>query len=186
MKNIDDSQYLLMKQGLSYRIDDYFFGKQKECAQKLSVINALPFGNEERETLLHQLFHKLGNHNIIKEGFHCNYGFNISIGDDCYINFDVTILDSYEVSIGNRVFIAPQVVISPVTHPLLSKQRKQLIVGKIVIEDDVWIGAGSVILPGVTIHSGAVIGANSLVKEDIPANTVVAGSPARIIKGIRN
>lgn len=175
-----------MKKGESYHIDEGMFRLQSQCAKKLNKINHLPFGSKKREALLTSLFKRIGQRNIIKENFHCNYGFNISIGDDCFLNFDCTILDSYEVEIGNRVFIAPKVLISPVTHPLEAKKRKDLIIKKIIIEDDVWIGAGAIILPGVTIHHGAVIGANAVVNQDVEANTVVGGIPAHFIKTINN
>lgn len=131
-------------------------------------------------------FGDIRTNNIIKEGFHCNYGFNIHIGSNNYINFDVTILDSYEVYIGNNVFIAPKVLISPVTHPLLAKDRRNLIINAIHIEDDVWIGAGAIILPGVTIHRGAIIGAGAVVNKDVEENTVVVGVPAKVTKKINS
>lgn len=177
-------QYQLMKEGKSYRFDDFLYGKQKKCAKALSKINALPFGNKRREKMLKNIFSNLGKNCIIKEGFRCNFGFNITIGDNCYFNYGVTILDSYEVVIGNNVFIAPNVVISAVTHPLVAKDRRNLKGGKTIIEDDVWIGAGVIILPGVTIHRGSVIGAGAVVNKDIDPNTVVGGVPAKFIKDI--
>lgn len=180
------NQYFLMKEGKSYYIDEYLFERQHACAKQLAAINALPFGSVERERLFSELFANLGENCVIKENFHCNYGFNISIGSNCYLNFGISILDSFEVQIGNNVFIAPGVVISPVTHPNEAKNRRNLIGGKITIEDDVWIGANAVILTGVTIHRGAVIGAGALVKTDVPANTIFGGVPAHFIKTIDN
>ncbi len=186
MDNNVSEQYRLMKEGKSFRVDDFLYSKQTECSKLLVKINSLYFGNLQREKLLKKLFAHLGNKTVIKEAITCNYGFNISIGDNCYINHDVTILDSFEVYIGNNVFIAPKVVISPVTHPIEAKDRRNLIGGKIIIEDDVWIGAGAVILPCVTIHKGAVIAAGAVVKKDVEANTVVGGIPAKFIKTINN
>src|SRR5574344_292884 len=186
MKPVDKSQYELMKLGKSYYIDSYLFSLQAKSAKTISKINSLPFGNKKREALFHKILASYGEGSLIKENFHCNYGFNIHIGKKCFINFNCTILDSTEVFIGDRVFIAPNVLICPVTHPLEAKTRRNLILGKIVIDDDVWIGAGTTILQGVTIHKGAVIGAHSLVKEDVAENTVVVGTPARTIKKIDN
>ena len=121
---------------------------------------------------------------FIKEGLRCNYGFNISIGDNCFFNYGLTILDSYKVEIGSNVFIAPNVIISPVTHPLQAENRRNLIGGKIVIEDDVWIGAGAVILPGVRLARGAVVAAGAVVKSDVREYEVVGGIPAKHIKNV--
>lgn len=178
-------QYNLMKTGKSYYFDDFLYDKQKKCAKSLLKINTLPFGNKKREKLLKSLFAKLGNKSIIKEGLRCNFGFNISIGENCYLNYGITILDSFEVEIGNNVFIAPNVIISAVTHPLEAENRRNLEGGKIIIEDDVWIGAGAIIFPEVKIGKGAVVGAGSIVTKDIPPKTVVAGIPAKEIKKIK-
>lgn len=180
------AEYEKMRRGESFVPDAFLYGKQSECSAKLLQINALPYGDAHREELLHSLFGKLGQGNVIKDGFKCNYGFNISIGDRCYFNYNVVILDSFEVEIGNNVFIAPNAVISPVTHPNEAALRRNLIGGKIVIEDDVWIGAGAVILPGVTLHRGAIVAAGAVVKEDVPADTVVGGIPAKVIKKVDN
>lgn len=179
-----DTQYELMQQGKSYYISEYLYGLQKQCARMLSKINTLPYGNGKREKLLKKLFGKLGDKCVIKEGLRCNYGFNISIGDNCFFNYGLTILDSYKVEIGSNVFIAPNVIISPVTHPLQAENRRNLIGGKIVIEDDVWIGAGAVILPGVRLARGAVVAAGAVVKSDVREYEVVGGIPAKHIKNV--
>ena len=186
MKDKTSEQYSLMKEGKSYSFDDFLFKKQEECSKTLIKINSLPFGNKKREKYLASLFSAYGDGNIVKANFNCNFGFNISIGNNCYFNHNVTILDSFEVNIGNNVFLAPNVCISAVTHPNEARGRKNLIIKKVVIEDDVWIGANTVILPGVVIHRGAVVGAQSLVKEDIPSSCVYAGIPAKFIKKIDN
>lgn len=177
-------QFSLMKAGKSFHFDDYLFSKQKECSEILCYVNKLPFGDKRRDSAFKKLFKSIGSDCIVKEGFHCNFGFNVSIGDNCYINYSVTILDSFEVSIGNNVFIAPNVVISAVTHPLEADQRRNLLGGKTIIEDDVWIGANATILPGITIKKGAVIGAGAVVTKDVEENTVVGGVPACFIKTI--
>lgn len=175
-------QYDLMMQGKKYSFDKYLYKLQHKCFKRLKIINFLSFKSKIREYFLKKLFGSYGDNNNIKSNFTCNFGFNISIGSNCYINHNVTMLDSYKIVIGNNVFIAPGVVISAVTHPNDYNNRRNLIIKPIVIEDDVWIGANTVILPGVTIHRGAVIGACSLVKKDVTAETVNAGIPTKIIK----
>jgi len=173
-----------MKRGESFRFDEYLYGRQKQCAETLKTINAMSFDDPKRTELLRGLFGSFGDGNVVKDGLRCNFGFNISIGNDCYINYGVTILDSFEVVIGNNVFIAPNVVISPVTHPIEAARRRDLMGGRITVCDDVWIGAGAVILPNVTIGKGAVIGAGAVVNKNVEPNTVVGGVPAKFIKNI--
>lgn len=171
-----------MKFGRSYCVDEELLQMQQECANKLLDINRLPFLSPERDIMLASLFAKYGKNNIIKGGFQCNYGFNITIGNNCYFNYNLVILDSFEVYIGNNVFIAPNVVISPVTHPLQAENRRQLIGGKIIIEDDVWIGANSVILANTTIKRKSIIGAGSVVTHSTEENSIYVGSPAKLTK----
>ena len=184
MKKISE-QYKLMKEGKTYQFDDFLYKKQKECAKTLAKVNALPFGNKKREKMLKNIFSNLGKNCVIKEGFRCNFGFNITIGNNCYFNYNITILDSFEVRIGNNVFIAPNVLISAVTHPLEAKERCNLEGGETIIEDDVWIGAGAIIFPKIRIGKGAVIGAGAVVTKDVPPKTVVAGVPAKVIKTLQ-
>lgn len=178
-------QYELMKNGEPYHFDEYLFSLQKKASRMIKQVNKLPFGNPRRDKIFAKLFGKYGDRNVIKDNFICNFGSNISIGNGCYINHGVTILDSYEVELGNNVFIAPHVVISAVTHPQDATKRRELIIKKVTIEDDVWIGASAVIMPGVTLHKGAIIGAGAVVTKDVDEYTVVAGIPANPIKKIQ-
>ena len=176
-----------MKDCLPYEKDKYYIRAQKDCSKKLKKLDKLYFyQNEKRNKIFKKLFSEYGENNTIKEGFICNLGSNIKIGSNCFFNFNTIILDAYSVEIGNNVFIAPNVIISPVEHSILVKDRRQNKGGKIIIEDDVWIGAGAIILPNVTIHKGSVIGTGSVVKKDVPENTVFAGIPAKYIKDIDN
>lgn len=179
-------QYELMKNCKPFFYDEYLDRIQINCAKQLKKLDSTPYGISKRNLLLKKMFAAYGDNNTVKEGFKCTLGSNISIGNDCFLNFNVTILDSYEVVIGNNVWIAPNVVISSVTHSIEMKDRQNLKGGKTIIEDNVWIGAGAIILPKVTIGKGAVIGAGAVVTKDVPANTVVAGVPAKEIKKIKN
>ena len=182
MNHKPTEQYFLMLKGESFKFDDYLLYLQNETNKKLIKINHLPFQSHRRERLLNKLFATYGKNNILKSEFFCNFGFNIEIGNDCYVNSGVIMLDSSKITIRNRVFIAPGVILAPVDHPLIAEHRKELIVKPIVIEDDVWIGANAVILPGVTVHSRAVIGAGAVVTKDVPASTIVAGVPAKELR----
>lgn len=172
-----------MKDGTPYKVTKSLLAMQGKCCRRVHLMNRLN-SIAIKNALCKNIFGAFGEGNVIKTGFMCNYGFNIFIGNNCYFNYNLTILDSFHVNIGNNVFIAPNVVISPVTHPLEKDMRRNLIGGTIVIEDNVWIGAGSVILPGCTIKEGTVIGANSVVKCDTQENSVWGGCPARFIKQI--
>ncbi len=185
MQREESTQYALMQEGKTYHFDEYLYEAQHECSKLLTKINASAYDANSREQGFKKLFAEYGEGNVIKDMFLCNFGFNISIGNNCYINHRVTILDSYKVKIGNNVFIAPGVVISAVTHPLEAEKRRELIIEQITIEDDVWIGANAVILPGVTLGKGCVVGANAVVKKDVPPYTVVGGVPAKFIKKIQ-
>lgn len=109
---------------------------------------------------------------------------NIIIGDNCAINAYTHIWGSGGLKIGNDVMIAAHVIITTVTHDYNSRSIRfaKLIYRNIAIEDDVWIGSGAIILPGIKIGKGAIIGAGSVVTHDVPSFAIVAGNPARIIK----
>ena len=111
-----------------------------------------------------------------------DYGCNTHIGNNVFINFNFVLLDCAPVTIGNNVFIAPDVQIYTAQHPLDPDTRNQHIgsARPINIGDDVWIGGGSIILPGVTIGKGSTIGAGSVVKHDIPAGVIAAGNPCQV------
>ena len=183
-KNQKSTNYQLMKEGKPYQLDDFLISMQKQCATTLNKVNRLPFTSNRRHKLMSKLFGGVGDNNIIKSGLNCNYGFNITIGNGCYINYGVTIIDSFEVEIGDNVFIAPHVAICSVTHPNEYKDRRQMIGGKVTISDNAWIGAGAIIFPGVTIGAGAIVGAGAVVRQDVKPNTIVAGVPAKVIKTI--
>lgn len=183
---IPTEQYDRMRAGDSYVFDEYLYSLQQQCSEILMQINSFPFGNVKRDELFRSLFEKYGKNNIIKEGFRCNFGINITMGDNCYINYNVVFLDSGLIKLGNNVFIGPGTVVSAVTHPVEAKMRRNLQINKIEIGNDVWIGANAVILPGVTIGDRAVVGAGSVVKKDIPSDTIFAGALAHFIRTIDN
>ena len=124
---------------------------------------------------------RVGKDAVIRPPFHCDYGYNINIGDGVFLNFNCVILDVVEVVIGDRTQIGPATQIYAADHPRDAETRRTgLEFGRPVrIGSDVWIGGGAIILPGVTIGDGAVIGAGSVVTRDVAAGQTVAGNPAR-------
>jgi len=123
---------------------------------------------------------------FLQAPFYCDYGYNITLGAKFYCNFNCVILDVAPVTIGDHVLLGPAVQIYTATHPLDAAERRSGIEGAkpIVIGNDVWIGGGAIVMPGVTIGDRAVIGAGSVVTKDVPADTIVAGNPARVIRKI--
>ncbi|WP_058913391.1 sugar O-acetyltransferase [Entomohabitans teleogrylli] len=145
-----------------------------------------PRDSESRDSQLRVILGKAGSGLLIEQPFYCDYGNNIEVGDNFYANHNLVILDGNRVTIGNNVFIAPNVGIHTAGHPLDPHQRNQGLeyAKPITIGDNVWIGAGVNILPGVTIGSNTVIGAGSVVTKSLPAWVVAAGNPCRVLRAI--
>lgn len=141
---------------------------------------------QERKALLKSLLGKTGENFIIEGPFHCDYGFNIEIGENFYANVNLVILDGAKVTIGSNVFIAPNVGIYTAGHPMDVERRNQGLeyALPVTIHDDVWIGAGVSILPGVTLGQGCVVGAGCVVTKDVPPMVLFAGNPGRVIRPI--
>ena len=159
-----------------------------ECEEKCFNLNSLaPSHKEERHNLITSLLGRIGNNYTLHSPFHCDFGFNIKIGENFVGNFNLTILDEAEVTIGHNVFIGPNTTLITVTHALDHHQRNAGIMKAqpITIGDNVWIAANVTILPGVTIGDRAVIGAGSVVTKDIAPDTLVAGNPAHPLRSLR-
>ena len=113
-----------------------------------------------------------------------NYGKNTRIGKNVFINFDCTFLDLGGIIIEDNVLIAPKVSLLSEGHPIAPENRQSLMVGKIHIKKNVWIGANATILPGVTIGENSIVAAGAVVSKDVPEYVIVGGTPAKIIKAI--
>ena len=139
-----------------------------------------------RADLLRELFGAVGQRVVIEPPFRCDYGENVYLGENFYMNFGGVILDCNVVRIGANVQCGPNVQLLAATHPLLAAER---ILGPelsapITIGDNVWLGGGVIICPGVTIGANSTIGAGSVVTRDIPANVFAAGNPCRVIRAL--
>jgi maltose O-acetyltransferase len=140
---------------------------------------------DERHALLMERLGAVGKGAVIRPPFHCDYGFNIRLGADVFLNFNCVILDVVEVAIEEGTQIGPAVQIYTADHPRDPKQRSEgLEFGQPVhIGRCAWIGGGAIILPGLTIGDHSVVGAGSVVTRDVPAGATVVGNPARVIRG---
>lgn len=159
-------------------------------------LNTLDYADAaQKENILRDMFGRMGEHVYVDIDFHCEYGKNIFIGDKVIINMNCTLVDNNRIEIGNNVLIASNVQIYTATHSTEPQERMvqdwDAGSGKaycntyalpVKIEDNVWIGGGAIILPGVTIGRNSVIGAGSVVTRSIPGNCIAVGNPCRVIK----
>ncbi|MBO5120580.1 MAG: sugar O-acetyltransferase [Bacilli bacterium] len=185
MKEIDK-----MISGHLYKVSDGELVKHLSDAKDLCDEFNFTSRNDydKRKAILIKLLHNFGDNILIESPFYCDYGFNITIGDNFYANHGLTILDGSKVKIENNVFIGPNVGIYTATHPISAKVRKMgyEYAKSISIGNDVWIGGGSIINPGVNIGNNVVIGSGSVVTKDIPSNVVAVGNPCKVIRNITN
>lgn len=149
---------------------------------------------EKREAILRELLGGMGENVKIDTPFHCDRGNNIFLGNDVIIGINCTFVDNAEIRIGNRVLITLNVQFYTSSHPVLPQERLvddwkekgttffRTYARPIEIKDNVWIGGGSILLPGVTVGENSVIGAGSVVTRSIPANCVAVGNPCRVIR----
>jgi maltose O-acetyltransferase len=175
-----------MLAGETYNFLDLELAAERDRTKELLRLFNQAQGASKRRTILPELLGEVGRDSLIEPPFYCTYGKNTRLGDHVYLNFSCVILDNNEVRIGNHVMIGPAVQIYTAAHPLDAEARNQgwEVARPIVIEDNVWIGGGATLLPGVRIGEGAVVGAGAVVTRSVLANTVVAGSPARVIREI--
>lgn len=137
--------------------------------------------------LLTDLFNRIGTDPYIEPDFHCQFGFNIALGNEVFLNHDCTLMDYAPIIIGNQANIAPKVGMYT-AQPVLDLQKREhniMIAQPITIKNNVWIGGNVCILGGVVIGNNAIIGAGSVVDHDVPDNAVVVGNPAKVIRIIK-
>ncbi|MGD8189397.1 sugar O-acetyltransferase [Brevibacillus ginsengisoli] len=176
------------KEKLFYERGTEELRKKSLRAQKLVMAfnSSNPEDTEEKERIIKELFGSVGEGVGIEHNFHCDLGYNIHVGRNFYAGYNCTILDMAEVRIGDECMIAPNVGIYTAGHSIEPKNRNKTGYGApIKIGNNVWIGGHSAILPGVSIEDNSIVAAGSVVTKDVPANTIVAGNPAKVLKSIQ-
>jgi maltose O-acetyltransferase len=169
----------------------YLASDEQLTAERLNARKLLKTLNESdpedirlRNKLFKELLGGVGKEFWIELPFYCDYGYNIRAGHQVYFNFDCVILDVNQVVIGDRCLFGPKVQIHTATHPVNWKVRGSLLEygSAITIGSDVWVGGGAIICPGVSIGDRSIIAAGAVVTKDVPADVLVGGNPARVIK----
>lgn len=162
--------------------------EQTKCLEKLYDYNATrPSEGEKRTRLLREMFAEIGENCYIEPPFHANWGgHHVHFGDCVYANFSLTMVDDTHIYVGDHTMFGPGVIVATAGHPILPELREKAYQynAPVHIGRCCWIGAGAVILPGVTIGNGSVIGAGSVVTRDIPENVVAVGNPCRVLREI--
>ena len=161
---------------------------QAVCLERLYEYNhTRPSQSEEREALLKEMFAEIGEGVYLEPPFHANWaGHHVHMGKNVYANFNLTLVDDGEIYIGDYTMIGPNVTIATAGHPVRPELRQEAYQFNIPVHigKNVWIGAGVIILPGVTVGDNTVIGAGSVVTKDIPSDVVAVGNPCRVLRPI--
>ncbi len=167
--------------------DEEIINSRNQTAELCFELNMTnPTQTDKQAEIIKKIIKNIkGNFEIVTP-FYCDYGFNITLGNNFYSNHNLCILDGAPVTFGDNVFIAPNCIFSTAGHPIDTEQRNQglEIALPITVGDNVWFGANVAVLPGITIGSNVVIGAGSVVNKDIPDNVVAAGNPCKVIRNI--
>ena len=177
-----------MLAGDAYIADDPDLARENGRAQRLTMqYNALdPLDGAARRALLEDLLGAFGPGSTIRAPFACDYGYQTTVGARTFANWGLVALDVGRITIGDDVQIGPNVQLLTATHPVEPGPRRDKWEGSapITLEDNVWLGGGVVVLPGVTIGRDTVVGAGSVVTRDLPPGVVAVGNPARVVKQI--
>jgi acetyltransferase-like isoleucine patch superfamily enzyme len=177
-----------MKAGAPIRLDDPEYPKVQAVVSRTiqlsAALNASTDTDQIRERLNEIIGSPLDESTIIFAPFYTNFGKFIHIGKNVFINHACSFLDMGGITIEDHVLIGPKANLITENHPLAPADRRALITKPILVKRNAWIGAAATILPGVTIGENAVVAAGAVVTTDVPANTIVAGVPARVIKSI--
>lgn len=168
--------------------DDSILEEQMKCLDRLYDYNMTrPTETAKREKLLKEMFAEIGEGCYIEPPFHANWGGkHVHFGKNVYANFGLTMVDDTHIYVGDATMFGPNVVVATAGHPILPELREEAYQynSSVRIGRNCWLGAGVLVLPGVTIGDNTVIGAGSVVTKDIPANVVAVGNPCRVLREI--
>lgn len=168
--------------------DEQIMKEQTLCLEKLYDYNSTrPSEGEKRSRMLKEMFAEIGEDCYIEPPLHANWGgHHVHFGRNVYANFNLTLVDDTYIFVGDYTMIGPNVTIATGGHPILPelRERNYQYNASVRIGRNCWIGAGAVIVPGVTIGDNTVIGAGSIVTRDIPDNVVAAGNPCRVLREV--
>ena len=177
-----------MLAGDPYIADDPGLAADNARAQSLSHrYNTMdPTDGAARRAVLTELLGAFGSGSEIRPPFHCDYGYRTTVGSRTFANFGLVVLDVATVTIGDDVQLGPYVQLLTATHPVEPGPRRDKWEGAepIVVSDNVWLGGGVIVCPGVTIGADTVVGAGSVVTRDLPAGVVAVGNPARVVRPV--
>ncbi len=172
--------------GILYQPNDPELAADRDLTvRKLAEYNALdPLDREAKREAIKGILGKVGDNCVVEQPLFCTYGYNTTVGDNFFLNVNGKLMDSGKITIGNNVFIAPNVCIITEEHAMDVEQRAAGLeyTHPVTIGDNVWICTGALILPGVTIGEGSVIGAGSVVTKDIPPKCLAVGNPCKVIR----
>jgi maltose O-acetyltransferase len=177
-----------MLNGEPYRADDpELVASRRACQHLVGLFNSGQSGGEGSRQVLRQLLGSLGEGSEILSRFQCDYGTHITIGTGCFINYDAIFLDCASITIGDNVSIGPRAQLVTALHPVDDREARRAgweSAAPITIGDNVWLAAGIIVCPGVTIGNDTVIGVGSVVTKDVPAGVLAAGNPCRVIRAL--
>lgn len=177
-----------MKSGkLYFCTDEELAREQLKCLDRLYDFNQTrPSEMEKRSALLKEILAEVGENCYVEPPLHANWGIHTHFGRNVYANFNLTLVDDTDIFVGDSVMFGPNVVVATAGHPIDPELRRKVAQFNVPIRigSNVWIGAGAIVLPGVTIGENSVIGAGSVVTHDIPPNVVAVGNPCRVLREI--
>jgi maltose O-acetyltransferase len=175
-----------MLAGEHFRPDDPDLDADGERAAGLLARYDAELDRVRRHELLTELLGSVGGGTTIRSPFRCDYGYRISIGPYCFVNWGAVFLDSGPITLGESVQLGPNVQLLTANHPLDAAERRAgwQTPAPVTIGDNAWLGGGVIVLPGVTIGPDAVVGAGSVVTRDVPPGVLAVGNPARVVRNL--
>lgn len=183
-----DIKEKMHKGELYFPSDENIMKEQTDCLEKLYDFNMTrPYESEKRVRLLKDMFAEIGENCYIEPPLHSNWGgHHVHFGKNIYANFNLTLVDDTHIYVGDNTMFGPNVTIATAGHPILPELREQgyQYNASVRIGKNCWIGAGAIIVPGVTIGDNVVVGAGSIVTKDLPDNVVAVGNPCKVLRKI--